>query len=98
MDVSDASRGKKAGTARKRPKLLRHEALGRGPGGITVPLVLTKAGKQALRSKGKLKLTAAVSFTPDGGDPNTKLAVLHFKWLGGAARAPGLPAERPPHR
>ena len=53
-----------------------------GPGDISVPLKLTKAGKKKLKKlkKGKkLKVVAAVTYTPDDGLPNTVTKTLKLK-------------------
>jgi hypothetical protein len=39
-------------------------------GPVAVPLVLTKAGKKLLRSRGKLALSLRVAFTPTEGEPS----------------------------
>jgi hypothetical protein len=40
-------------------------------GKATVKLKLTKRGSSLLADKGKLKLKAAITYTPTGGDPKT---------------------------
>jgi hypothetical protein len=47
---------------------------GRGGGAVTVRARLTKRGKRILRAGGKLK--AAITFTPEGGQPDTLSAKL----------------------
>jgi hypothetical protein len=74
------SRGarKSAVAARKRPRALKSVLVQAGPGGTTIHLLLTKAGKRILRDRGKLGRVGAVTFTPDGGEPKTKLVLLRF--------------------
>ena len=53
--------------AAKAKKQLKPSTAKGGPGAITVTLKLTKAAKAKLAQAGKLKLRAAISFTPTGG-------------------------------
>jgi hypothetical protein len=76
-DASAVQRGT-ARTAGKRVKLLKNVAQEAGPGGATIKLRLTKAGKQILREKGRLRTWPGVTFTPVGGDPKTKLVLVKF--------------------
>jgi len=79
VKFAEANRaGTKAVAARKRPRVLKRIAAQIGPGGTTVRLALTKAGKRILRMRGKLGAVGSVTFIPDGGDPNTKLVLLKF--------------------
>jgi hypothetical protein len=48
-------------------------------GAITIPIRLTKRATASLRQKGKLKLSAAITYTPTGGDPKTLPAKLKLK-------------------
>jgi hypothetical protein len=80
LELRDASllRGGTASKAGKRVKLLKTVAQELGPGGVTIPLRLTKRAKQILQEKGKLKTWPGVTFTPVGGDPKTKLVLVKF--------------------
>ncbi len=64
--------------AHPKPPIEPSDALG-GPGTIQVPLKLTGSSKATLRLTGKLKFKTTVTFTPTGGDPNTKTAVLKLR-------------------
>jgi hypothetical protein len=44
-----------------------------------VPLLLTKKGKQQLKSKGKVNVNSTVTFTPKGGSANSKSAHLTIR-------------------
>jgi len=50
-----------------------------GPGRIKIPLRLTGSARVILRRTGKLTFKATVTFTPTGGDPNAKTAVLKLR-------------------
>jgi hypothetical protein len=65
-----------AAAAKKRKLLLKPSSASGGPGTITVQLALTKRAKKLLKKKGKLKLSAMVTFTPQGGLANTQIEVL----------------------
>jgi len=72
--ASAASKGKRA-----KPKLLKPSSARGGSGEIKVPLKLTKAATAILKEKGKVKVTAHVTFTPDGGTPSSKTKKLTIK-------------------
>jgi Galactose oxidase, central domain/Kelch motif len=74
----------------KRPRqLLNPSSASGGAPAIVVKLHLSKAAKQQLRRRGKLKIRARITFTPDGGLPNAKTAKLKIK---------GRKHRRHPHR
>jgi len=60
-------------------KLLKPSTARGGPGAITVTLKLTKLAKQKLREKGKVKVKAQITFTPDGGTASSQTAKLKIK-------------------
>ena len=73
IDVNDAN-------ASKSKRLLKHSsATASGPGTVTVTLKLTKAAKRTLKKKGKVKVKAAITFTPAGGTANTQNKRLKVK-------------------
>jgi hypothetical protein len=43
-----------------------------GEGKVRLPIKPRRKAKQKLATKGKAKVKAKVTFTPDGGDPNTR--------------------------
>jgi Chlamydia polymorphic membrane protein (Chlamydia_PMP) repeat len=65
--------------AAKAKALLKPVALRGGPGPATAILALTKRAKSKLRRVGKLKLRAAITFTPTGGLPASKAAKLKLR-------------------
>jgi Kelch motif protein len=69
LSVSGAG-GKKAVAAKKgkRPSLLKSTSASGGPGTITLKLKPLGAAKQRLLRKGKVRIRAALTFTPKGGD------------------------------
>jgi hypothetical protein len=70
-------RGKKK---RKQPSLpLKASSASGGPPTIAVPLLLSKPAKQKLRRKGKLRVNARITFTPQGAPPATQTAELEIK-------------------
>ena len=77
VEVTDAAarRTARAGGAGK-PKLKPSSVTANGFGAVTVALKLTKAAKKKLRRKGRLKVDAAVTFTPTGGAPKTETKQL----------------------
>ncbi len=73
IDVNDAN-------ASKKKKLLKHSsATASGAGTVKVTLKLTKAGKRKLKESGKVKVKAAITFTPTGGTANTQKKGLKIK-------------------
>jgi hypothetical protein len=72
VDAASTAGGKGASAAKARRKLKPSSARASGPGSVIVTLRLTKAAKKLLRQKGKLKVSVAATFTPDGGTPNTQ--------------------------
>jgi len=81
VQVTDAkSKKRSAGaTASKSKKSLKPSQKSGGPGKLKVKLRLTKAAAKKLRQVGKLKLKAAITFSPTGGWPATKKAKLKLK-------------------
>jgi DNA-binding beta-propeller fold protein YncE len=77
VEVNNAGAAKGALAAAKR-QLKRSSASG-GPGTIKVKLRLTKRAVQKLRRTGKVKLRTMITFTPNGGTPNSKAAKLKIK-------------------
>jgi hypothetical protein len=79
VDIANAGGGgSKAVTAAK--KLVKSSHTDAAAGGqISVPIRLTKRGKSLLRRKGKLKVRAAITYTPTGGEPNAQTAKLKLK-------------------
>ena len=83
-------RGVRSRASTKRPRqLLKPSSASDGPPAIVVRLRLSKAAKQQLRRRGKVKIRARITFTPDGGLPNAKTAKLKIK---------GRKHRRHPHR
>jgi hypothetical protein len=68
----------RASTRRQLELLKPSSATGNAPT-IGVMLRLSKAAKQRLHRSGKVKIRARITFTPDGGLPNTKTAKLRIK-------------------
>jgi virginiamycin B lyase len=75
VDVADAGAALSASAAKRRLLLKPSSGSGGAPA-ITVPLRLTKAGKRLLRSWGKARVQASITFTPQGGLANTQTAKL----------------------
>jgi len=79
-EVTDAgarAAGARAIAAAKR--LLTTSTASGGPGIIVIPLKLTKAAKQKLRQKGKVKVNARITFTPNGGTARSQTTKLKIK-------------------
>jgi hypothetical protein len=77
-DAADANHVRAAAAAK--PKLLKpSSATTTAAGDARVKLKLTKPAKKTLKAKRKVKVMAAVSFTPSGGTTNTKTAKLKVK-------------------
>jgi hypothetical protein len=83
VSVSDAASPLNASAAKKTKKkrklLLKASSASGDPTTITVPLVLSKLAKQRLRQKGKVTVSARITFTPQGGLANTQNAKLKIK-------------------
>jgi hypothetical protein len=60
-----------------------------GPGPVKLTLKLSKQGKAKLKKKGKLVATAAITFTPTGGDAATQTTRLTFKKAGKKGKKKG---------
>ena len=60
-------------------KLLKPSSASGGPGAIRVTLKLTKTGKRMLKQRGKVKVKARITFTPDGGTANSQVKKLKLK-------------------
>ena len=73
-----AARASVGATAAKAKRSLKPSSASGGPGKITVLLRLTKAASKKLRLVGNLKVRAAITFTPNGGVPNTQTAKLRL--------------------
>ena len=79
VQLADAAAKNYVGaTAAKAKRSLKQSSASGGPGNITVLLRLTKAAAKKLRLVGKLKVRAAITFTPNGGVPNTQTAKLRL--------------------
>ena len=73
IDVDDAN-------ASKNKRLLkRSSATASGAGTVKVTLKLTKAGKRKLKEQGRVKVKAAITYTPTGGTANTRNKKLKIK-------------------
>ena len=81
IDVRDAAAASVAGgTIAATKKLLKPSgSTAGGPGTVTVALRLTKAAKQKLKQKGKVKAKAGITFAPTGGTANRRSATLKIK-------------------
>jgi CSLREA domain-containing protein len=78
--VNDAQTGTGRAIASAGPKLLKHSsATAAAAGKVIVTLKLTKKGKQKLADKGKVRVKAAITFTPSGGTPRTTTKKLKVK-------------------
>ncbi len=79
VQLTDAAGRTSVGaTAAKVKRSLKPSSASGGPGKITVLLRLTKAAAKKLRLVGKLKVRPAITFTPNGGVPNTQTAKLRL--------------------
>jgi Kelch motif len=81
VEVKGEKGGSRAASARKRKKRspLRPSSASGGPGTIAVPLRLGKAAKGKLRRKGKVRVRATITFSPQGGLANSQTAKLKIK-------------------
>lgn len=79
--VADAAAPLSASASKKKRRLkLKQSSASGNPPTITVPLRLTKLGKQKLRQKGKVAVNARITFTPERpGVANTQTAKLKIK-------------------
>ena len=80
VDVNDAgaqAAGSNASAAAK--KLLKPSSATGGPGTIVVTLKLTKLAKQKLRERGKVRVNARITFTPNGGTAASLTQKLKIK-------------------
>jgi Kelch motif protein/galactose oxidase-like protein len=85
VEVNDATVPLSASASKKRKKkrkpsfFLNPSSASGDPPTITVPLSLTKAAKSRLKKKGKVAVSARISFTPQGGLASTQTAKLKIK-------------------
>jgi hypothetical protein len=84
VSVADAAAPLSASASKKKRRLrLKPSSASGDPPTISVPLRLTKSGKQKLRQKGKVTVNARITFTPRvtprGGVANTQTAKLKIK-------------------
>jgi Kelch motif len=81
VEVKGEKGGSRAASARKRKKRspLRPSSASGGPGTIAVPLRLGKAAKGKLRRKGKVRVRATITFSPQGGLANSQTAKLRIR-------------------
>jgi hypothetical protein len=73
IDVNDANASK------RKPLLKPSSATASGAGTVEVALKLTKAAKKKLKQKDRVKVNAAITFTPTGGTANTQDKALKVK-------------------
>jgi hypothetical protein len=79
VDVASAAQGgSKAVAAAKKLVKASHTDVA-SAGTVSIPVRLTKLGKSKLRRKGKLKVRAAITYTPTGGLANAQTAKLKLK-------------------
>jgi hypothetical protein len=88
VEVKGEKGGSRAASARKRKKRspLKPSSASGGPGTITVPLRLGKAAKGKLRRKGKVRVRATITFSPQGGLANSQTVKLKIKRKSGRRR------------
>jgi hypothetical protein len=79
VSVSDAASKLSAAAAKKRRLSLKPSSGSGDPPKITVKLHLTKTAKRSLRQKGKVAVSARITFTPQGGLANTRTAKLKIQ-------------------
>jgi hypothetical protein len=80
VDVTDAgAQASTGGAFAAAKKLLKPSSASGGPGTIEVMIKLTKAAKQKLRRKGKVRVNARITFTPNGGTANSLTQKLKIK-------------------
>jgi len=80
VDVTDGgAQASTSGAFAAAKKLLKPSRASGGPGKIEVRLKLTKAAQQQLRRKGKVTVNARITFTPNGGSPNSQTAKLKVR-------------------
>jgi hypothetical protein len=81
VDVTDAGAKGRASASRKRngKALLRHSRATGGPGRIAVRLRFTRRARTLLKQKGRIKVRGWVKFSPQGGLPKTRTAVLTIR-------------------
>ncbi|HEX5821330.1 MAG TPA: hypothetical protein VFY30_06155 [Solirubrobacterales bacterium] len=83
VSVSDAASPLGVSAAKKkkrRSRLLLNPSSGSGdPPTISVPLSLSKLARKKMKTKGKVTVSARITFTPDGGLANTQTAALRIK-------------------
>lgn len=77
VSVAGATAG--ASAAKKSKSQLKPSSRAGGPGLIRLKLKLRKPAARKLARKGKLKLRAAISFSPDAGFPRTETQKLKLK-------------------
>jgi hypothetical protein len=79
-DASAAGASRLATAAAKKKKLVKPaRAVAKKAGPVRLKIKPTKAGKQILRKKKKLKVRLAITFTPTGGSPHTEVSKLTLK-------------------
>ena len=78
VSVVDAASPLRAGAAKVK-KLLKPSSASGGPPRISVKLLLTKLAKQKLRQKGKVRVNARITFTPNRGIPKAITQKLKIK-------------------
>jgi hypothetical protein len=74
-----APTGSGAGAAAAKALLKLSTATVSNAGTVTAPLLLTGPAKKKLRQKGKLRVNAAIAFTPTGGTARGQTATLKLK-------------------
>ena len=77
--AKELSSGARAAKRHKRKRLLRPSRASGGPGKIRLKLKLTGVANRALRQKGKLRVAATITFSPDAGFARTEAERLKVK-------------------
>lgn len=77
LELNVASPGE--ATVADAAKRLKPSSAKGGPGELRIKLRLTKPAKQTLKEDGKVRVEARITFTPDGGSPNTRTQRLRIK-------------------
>ena len=79
LQLTDAAAKSSGATFAKAKRQIKPSSASGGPGAITIALKLVKSASRKLRQAGKLKVRAAITFTPTGGLPGSQTAKLKLK-------------------
>ena len=79
VEVTDARATRASRTSAAAKKRLKRSTASGGPGTIEVKLRLTRAAKKQVSKKGKVKVNARITFTPDGGTPDSQTEKLKIR-------------------